>query len=198
MSLPYKSSYSSFRLGTLETIMELIKPFLKYSRIYRSTTAESSKSVRKFIYKLWSKETECIRAALKNHHHHQTQYYAKCLFCNEAGDSDDDVFCKYCFFPRLGIDEEFATYCLLSACFYESNGNGIDNNSQRTVYMQRLKMTWYDYERLGKLYEVSYPQCYQCHSKTNNVGAKFTYFNDAMFCNNCMFPLFNIVIYNIK
>ncbi|AAF33638.1 ORF109 [Spodoptera exigua multiple nucleopolyhedrovirus] len=109
--------------------MELIKPFLKYSRIYRSTTAESSKSVRKFIYKLWSKETECIRAALKNHHYHQTQYYAKCLFCNEAGDSDDDVFCKYCFFPRLGIDEEFATYCLLSACFYER---------QRQRYRQQL------------------------------------------------------------
>lgn len=184
-------------MGTVEAIMELIKPFLKYSRLYRSTSSKS-KNVRKFIYKLWSKETECMRAALKNTHHRQRG--AKCLFCNEeeTGGDNDIVFCKHCFFPRLGMDEEFATYCLLSACFYESNGNGLDNDSQRTVYMQRLKMTWYDYERLGKLYEVSYPQCYQCHGQTHNVGAKFTYFNDAMFCNNCMFPLFNIVIYNTK
>ncbi|ACI47482.1 unknown [Spodoptera litura nucleopolyhedrovirus II] len=177
--------------------MELIKPFLKYSRLYRSTTSKS-RNVRKFIYKLWSRETQYIRDddTLKSNN---SRIRIKCLFCNEEG--EDDIFCKHCFFPQLGMDEEFATYCLLSACFYESNGGGGgggDVESQRTVYLQRLKMTWYDHERLGKAYEVSYPKCFQCHTRTHNVGAKFTYFNDAMFCSNCMFPLFNIVIYNIK
>ncbi|QEI03477.1 hypothetical protein [Spodoptera cosmioides nucleopolyhedrovirus] len=177
--------------------MELIKPFLKYSRLYRSTSSKS-KNVRKFIYKLWTKETQYIRndETLKG-----STTIIKCLFCNE--ETEDNIFCTHCFFPQFGMDEEFATYCLLSACFYESNsgsfgGSDADVESQRTVYLQRLKMTWYDHERLGKLYEVSYPKCYQCHTRTHNVGAKFTYFDDAMFCSNCMFPLFNIVIYNIK
>ncbi|QNV47832.1 ac52-like protein [Alphabaculovirus altersperidaniae] len=181
--------------------MELIKPFLKYSRLYRSA---SNKNVCKFIYKLWSDETQYMRndKNLSFSHLMTNSIEEKCVFCTETIDGsvvgNSVLFCNHCFFPQIGMDEEFATYCLLSVCFYESNINGNDDDetsSQRTVYKQRLKMTWYNYERLGKIYKVSCFKCHQCHHKTDNVGAKFTYFSDNMFCNNCMFPLFNIIIY---
>nr|AIW01521.1 hypothetical protein [Spodoptera frugiperda multiple nucleopolyhedrovirus] len=178
--------------------MELIIPFLHYSKLYRLATSEN---VRRLIYDQWSKDTTNITRDLSSTK--AVSSSTNCVFCHEKFNQDKDrYFCDFCFFPRTGVDEEFATYCLLSVCYYETAGeivddnNGTESSSQRVVYRQRLKMTWYNYERIGKMYEVLYPQCYQCKSLTRNLGAKFYYFDDRMFCDNCMFPLFIIILHN--
>lgn len=174
--------------------MELIKPFLKYSRPYRSST---NKNVRRSIHRQWSKETTKL---IRDNAELMPPQEERCVFCNETTNAKM-VFCKYCFFPQMGQvdDEEFITYCLLSVCYYEESNDELAESivsSQRTVYKQRLKMTWYDHERMGKTYEVIYPQCCQCNSKTQNLGTTFIYFDERMFCINCMFPLFQIIIFN--
>lgn len=181
---------------TINRVMELIKPFLKYSKLYRQTT---SPSVRHAIYYKWYNEIKpfCgVRSAT------DTMIATRCIFCHENLERHDKQrrFCKHCLFPLYGFDEELITYCLLSVCYYEGSSSlsYSSEESHRTVYRQRLKMTWYEFERMGKLYEVHYPHCLQCHRKTASVGAKFTYFNDLMFCSHCMFPLFNIIMYRIN
>ncbi|QAT90396.1 hypothetical protein KM622_gp110 [Spodoptera exempta nucleopolyhedrovirus] len=167
--------------------MELIKPFLKYSKLYRQT---ADANVRRRIFNQWSFETN-YRSAVANCSCVAT---IRCIFCHEYSlqCSEKEQFCTHCLFPLAGgADEEWVTYCLSSICFYESDTS---EESHRTVYKQRLKMIWYEYERYDKVYEIIYFKCQQCNSDTSSsiVGLKFIYFTDVMFCMNCLFPLFKI------
>jgi Protein of unknown function (DUF2616) len=165
--------------------MELIKPFVKYSKMYRHTT---DKRVRRFIYNSWCAEAQQAATAAMT----TSQPISNlCAFCYTVNDTA--TFCTHCLFP-LACDEEFGTYCLLSVCYHESSNNCVAaSRSHRTVYRQRLKMTWYEYERSGKTYHIAHSECFQCKRSTkSSFGAQYTYFNDNMFCSNCMFPLFTI------
>lgn len=165
--------------------MELIKPFVKYSKLYRRSKDDGA---RQLIYNSWCNEIEKTCSASPRQ---SLRGNAHCNFCYTINEQEQQ-FCTQCFFPLFG-DEELATYCMLSVCYYETI---CESSSHRTVYRQRLKMTWYEHERSGKVYEVIHPKCYQCKRANQNVNAKFTYFNDNMFCSTCMFPLFVISIYD--
>ncbi|AIZ48673.1 asb116 [Agrotis segetum nucleopolyhedrovirus B] len=185
--------------------MELIIPFLKYSKLYRQTT--ENEVLRQLIYRKWftdikssSTTTTLSTTTTTIGTTTTTPVLPRCEFCHESATTPpQQQFCEHCLFPLYGFDEELTTYCLLSVCYFESSNhcNGNHEESHRIVYQQRLKMTWYEYERPGKLYEICHRRCFQCHRKTLNVGDEFTYFCDLMFCSNCMFPLFNIKMYQV-
>lgn len=159
--------------------MELIKPFLKYSKLYRNISDEA---VRQLIYSTWcsqQQQQEKISSVLM------------CMYCHANVRTDDKrQYCDQCLFPLYADDDEVALYCLLSICFYESSTCNAD--SHRIVYRQRIKMTWYEHESHDKVYIVCHAKCLQCRQKIQNVGARYTYFDERMFCKNCMFPLFNV------
>ncbi|AIE47774.1 ac52-like protein [Peridroma alphabaculovirus] len=161
--------------------MELIKPFVKYSRMYRRTT---DSGVKQSIYNQWRGEVRQHVDELDD-----AREQRLCGFCY-APHTAAHRFCTQCLFPLR--DEEFITYCMLSVCYYETS---CDSPTHRNVYRQRLKMTWYEHERQNKLYEVAHRRCIQCRQLCRNVGAKFTYFNDKMFCSKCLFPMFIVTIY---
>ncbi|AAM95123.1 hypothetical protein HaMNV_gp130 [Helicoverpa armigera multiple nucleopolyhedrovirus] len=167
--------------------MELIKPFIKYSQLYRHTKDDNA---RRLIYKNWCSEIgeTRVQSTLM-----VSRNNAKCDYCYNVNDQQQQ-FCTQCFFPLSGNDTEFMTYCLLSVCYFETNCESL---CHRTVYRQRLKMIWYEYERSDKVYEIVHSKCYQCQRINENVNAKYTYFNDEMFCITCMFPLFVIQIQSL-
>ncbi|AUV65384.1 hypothetical protein [Alphabaculovirus myunipunctae] len=167
--------------------MELIKPFIRYSKMYRRATDERVKS---FIYDKWSDEVNVVAAV------DSSSSSSKMQMCGYCHTSAATAFCDICLFPlAAACDEELATYCLLSVCYFESvcASASATTTSHRIVYRQRLKMTWYEHERPGKVYRVIYRKCFQCKRLTNdNVDDTYIYFDDSMFCSNCMFPLFQI------
>jgi hypothetical protein len=174
--------------------MELIKPFIKYSKLYRHAT---DKRVKTLIYEKWHEEVKRSMSTLVNDTIGAD--VVMCIFCyklntvTDISDTEHCVsFCLHCFFPLL-CNDEFITYCMLSVCYYESSCTA---PSHRTVYRQRLKMTWYEHEQPGKMYDVVYRKCVQCNLYNENVGKSFSYFNELLFCYNCMFPLFIILIQN--
>nr|WUR10797.1 hypothetical protein Caab_088 [Calliteara abietis nucleopolyhedrovirus] len=136
--------------------MELIKSFVKYSKLYRTCDDFDQKNV---IYQQWSIEAgdfkyndscSCGGDDNKNNnncrcHPYQHQRNA-CEFCfhfvdsdynnnNNNNDNDNDLnekrfVCDNCLFPLSCSltcnDKELFTYLLLSACFYEENAKNIN------------------------------------------------------------------------
>ena len=168
--------------------MALVKPFVRYSRLYRLT---KDSNVKRIIYANWYREIAHLTSLTA------PVLLAKCAagqcgFCYSVANEFNCTFCKNCLFPINHVDrtnDELFTYCMLSVCYFETFCASV---SHRTVYKQRLKMTWYEYECANKTYATTHPKCYQCKRKNSNVTAAYTYFNDKMFCNTCLFPLFDI------
>lgn len=169
--------------------MELIKPFVKYSRTYRFCDDVSSKSE---IFSCWYKEAN---VALQT-------YVGNTVICDFCyTDNVNTLYCRQCLFPLFYsklIDKELIIYSLLSVCYWESNEETAIYETahvSQIIWRERIKITWKMYENIdNKLYKITSNKCIQCEQKCYIQNFKTNKFTYDLFCSKCLFPLFEIVI----
>ncbi|QEI03659.1 hypothetical protein [Rachiplusia nu nucleopolyhedrovirus] len=180
--------------------MELIKPFIRYSRLYRITVDEQEKSE---IFNQWTRAV----GDQSNHQLLSSSELATCEFCYTKQHTKSSQFCGKCFFPlslEKNIGQELSTYSIISVCFYEQlldeqeNYTDITCSTNRLVWQERLRFTWCMYESTSKLYKIDLLQCIQCcaavHCKQYNLReVYYSSFSFNLFCKYCLFPLFKIL-----
>ncbi|UJZ89053.1 ac52 [Erannis ankeraria nucleopolyhedrovirus] len=178
-------------------IMELIKPFVKYSKNYRECDDVNKKAQ---IYNRWHCEATLVVAAKSIEDCNND--CDVCDFCY-ANVIKNSVVCRHCLFPLRTnfIDEELAMYTLLSVCYYEENyiKNNFQDQNSRNVWKQRLIMTWKMYDNCvneNKIYNVTQDKCMQCGDANSCIDGRFEKrnFSFNLFCKTCLFPLFQIVV----
>ncbi|ADB84384.1 hypothetical protein [Apocheima cinerarium nucleopolyhedrovirus] len=184
-----------FECISMTQIMELIKPFVKYSKDYRECEDVYKKAQ---IYNQWYCETTLAIAETKK----RNNDCDVCDFCY-ANVIKNSVVCHQCLFPLRTnfIHEELAMYTLLSVCYYEENylKNTFQDDNSRNIWKQRLVMTWKMYnncENDNKIYNVTQDKCIQCGNANYCIDDRFEkkFFNFNLFCETCLFPLFQIVV----
>ncbi|ABF47373.1 ac52-like protein [Clanis bilineata nucleopolyhedrovirus] len=195
--------------------MELIKPFLKYSKQFRACDDFNRKAK---IFEKWSIEAESAVMATNTQHSldnngsndnepcEKTRVFTQiecplrrgfkvCDFCCHV--NTNATFCKECLFPLCSgsgksdaVDDEMIMYWLISVSFWELNS---DNSlASMNVWRQRLKITWQMNHNFYKMYTVIYRNCVQCHKLCENVYFRTNQFSFKLFCKDCLFPLFII------
>ncbi len=174
--------------------MELIKPFVQYSRSYRIAGDEQEKST---IFKQWCLAIGKLPVSSDD----STCTEDFCDFCYSR--QTYTSFCLECLFPLPSrchdriINQELFTYSVISVCFYELLLNSTTtSNIDRLVWQERIKFTWRMHESMTtKLYKVDCVQCFQCRtsSSENLCDIYYNSFSLKLFCVNCLFPLFTII-----
>nr|AIX47891.1 hypothetical protein [Lymantria dispar multiple nucleopolyhedrovirus]QCQ67304.1 hypothetical protein [Lymantria dispar multiple nucleopolyhedrovirus]QCQ67464.1 hypothetical protein [Lymantria dispar multiple nucleopolyhedrovirus]QIT08099.1 hypothetical protein [Lymantria dispar multiple nucleopolyhedrovirus] len=176
--------------------MELIKPFVKYSRAYRTSANSAAKN--KILHE-WAKEIDGCRRA-------ETDRRFFCDFCQVLCDETAICACRHCFFPRCTsrLDQELSTYALLSVCYWELQESERRSRDARTVWLERIKFTWITYEDSDKVYIPNAARgdnelvCVQCQRLIDRRACEQFHdapcqdFNVNLFCSHCLFPLFDI------
>ncbi|QHB21687.1 ac52 [Artaxa digramma nucleopolyhedrovirus] len=197
--------------------MELIKSFVKYSKSYRNC---SDFYTKKQIYNKWIDDTTKTThesaivdrliassftlttvAARRSDSVDEDSGAASCEFCYAAASFTTFMCCDKCLYPfcKRIMDEELATYSLLSVCFYEENEMEILKDAcsitKYVVWSQRLRFTWQLHQNSNdknKFYKIVHKKCIQCNRRTSLLGFTTQTFNLNLFCQQCMFPLFCI------
>nr|ANS70935.1 hypothetical protein [Lymantria dispar multiple nucleopolyhedrovirus] len=188
--------------------MELIKPFVKYSRAYRTSDDSSLKNKIKTQIEIELGTDQ--QQHQQQQHNHRNSFF--CDFCQAFAGAAR--FCNRCFFPKCetALDQELATYALLSVCYWELNEHERESHNARTVWLERIKFTWIMHENNeDKVYRAndSSPVCVQCQrfceqsppsspssltpsTTTDTDNGQSTTFDENLFCPHCLFPTFYI------
>ncbi|QUJ09230.1 hypothetical protein Gyru_ORF35 [Gynaephora ruoergensis nucleopolyhedrovirus] len=189
---------------------KLIKSFLKYSRLYRNC---DNRLKKKQIYNKWIEDVVSVKSDkpihIDNNFEEKTNKQEQndvvvvaaktcCEFCYAA--SSSTWCCDQCFYPRCKrlMGEEFATYLLLSVCFFEENEIELINDgltiADYVVWLQRLRLAWFMHQNCSKpkIYKIVHEKCIQCDKRTLFSEYTTHTFNWKLFCQRCMFPLFSI------
>ncbi|ADD73759.1 ORF50 [Lymantria xylina nucleopolyhedrovirus] len=178
--------------------MELIKPFVKYSRAYR--TCGDSTAKNKILHD-WVKE---VGGCQRSDADRQSNFF--CDFCQALCDEIAICACRHCFFPRCTsrLEQELTTYALLSVCYWELQESERRSPNVRTVWLERIKFMWITHEDPDKVYRFNATRsdnelvCVQCqHPIDYRVYKHFeskshNSFNVNLFCPHCLFPIFDI------
>ncbi|QWO71572.1 AC52-like protein [Orgyia pseudotsugata single capsid nuclopolyhedrovirus] len=189
---------------SVDQIMELIKPFVKYSKTYRTC---SDSSLKNKIYDLWNEAASLrLNDFVVDDDDRSVQPVDTCStaevcdFCF-ADIENCRLACRQCLFPCCE-DKEIATYSLLSVCFYEENHENLqarlranDPESmqvQHAVWVRRLELAWKLHERANKTYTIVHEECVQCETPVSCLGHTTCVFDYKLFCEKCLFPLFVI------
>ncbi|QED40564.1 hypothetical protein [Chrysodeixis includens nucleopolyhedrovirus] len=172
--------------------MELIKPFIQYSRLYRFSQNERE---RQRIFNSWSQVTNYTGASSLSTLSNQT-----CDFCYKI--QNGVRFCSGCLFPLVlpenDIVQELSAYSIVSACFYEAvfNLESKDVTVIRPVWEQRIHFVWCMYDTSNKLCKIDNAEsCVQCglrrnDDEKNNDSLFYNCFSFDLFCKQCLFPMF--------
>ncbi|AAY83971.1 ORF-40 peptide [Chrysodeixis chalcites nucleopolyhedrovirus] len=123
--------------------MELIKPFIKYSRLYRT----ANDTVRKeLVYRRWWCEIKktLVMNTIKRSDSGGSDSSVEdncrilynnffCKFCFTLNNKESHLCCAQCLFPLddSSENEELINYIVISVCYYESiNIGGYDKNKK--------------------------------------------------------------------
>nr|QGW49173.1 hypothetical protein [Chrysodeixis includens nucleopolyhedrovirus]QGW49453.1 hypothetical protein [Chrysodeixis includens nucleopolyhedrovirus]QGW49593.1 hypothetical protein [Chrysodeixis includens nucleopolyhedrovirus]QGW49873.1 hypothetical protein [Chrysodeixis includens nucleopolyhedrovirus]QGW50013.1 hypothetical protein [Chrysodeixis includens nucleopolyhedrovirus] len=203
--------------------MELIKPFIKYSRLYRTANDNIRKEL---VYRRWWCEirktmppmnTTIKRSDSGGSDSSVEEIIPNNFFCNFCFTTNKEsrLCCNQCLFPlECNEHEELINYIIISVCYYESidysGGDDNDNDDDRgekkinsmmvdnkNVWRERIRFAWQSYESKIKLYKIHYEKCLQCDQPCRLTGSVYFYcFSFKLFCKRCFFPLFRIVTAN--
>ncbi|AKR17348.1 hypothetical protein [Urbanus proteus nucleopolyhedrovirus] len=167
--------------------MELIKPFLKYSKLYRTS---GDKLTKQKIYNKWFNEIK---------YYTMTSLDAHCEYCFKFNQNNIG-FCQECLYPlnqMYPTIEDILTYCLLSVCFYETTKNDTKQNGDilnlYKIYQERIKVahsTFVSQKNFYKRYVIVDEICAQCKNFNYKHTKMYNDFSLELFCNYCLFPLF--------
>ncbi|AJD80731.1 hypothetical protein [Pseudoplusia includens SNPV IE] len=201
--------------------MELIKPFVKYSRLYRTANDNIRKEL---VYRRWwceiRKTMPPMNTTIKRSDSGGSDssveeiipnnFFVFCFTTNK----ESRLCCNQCLFPlECNEHEELINYIIISVCYYESmdySGGDNDNDDDRgekkinsmmvdnkNVWRERIRFAWQSYESKIKLYKIHYEKCLQCDQPCRLTGSVYFYcFSFKLFCKRCFFPLFRIVTAN--
>nr|AOL56477.1 hypothetical protein [Chrysodeixis includens nucleopolyhedrovirus] len=201
--------------------MELIKPFVKYSRLYRTANDNIRKEL---VYRRWwceiRKTMPPMNTTIKRSDSGGSDssveeiipnnFFVICFTTNK----ESRLCCNQCLFPlECNEHEELINYIIISVCYYESmdySGGDNDNDDDRgekkinsmmvdnkNVWRERIRFAWQSYESKIKLYKIHYEKCLQCDQPCRLTGSVYFYcFSFKLFCKRCFFPLFRIVTAN--
>nr|QBI90261.1 hypothetical protein [Trichoplusia ni single nucleopolyhedrovirus] len=127
--------------------MELIKPFIKYSRLYRTT----GDTIRKeLVYRRWWSEIKKTKAIHSTINRSDSGGSDSSMEDNSGVIIHNNFFCQFCFtsnkelrlccsqclFPLdCSENEELVNYIIISVCYYESiNMSGCGSNGNNNCY----------------------------------------------------------------
>ncbi|AXS67702.1 ac52-like protein [Cryptophlebia peltastica nucleopolyhedrovirus] len=165
--------------------MNLIEPFIKYSKLYKKLTDPTVRT------QFFDQCNERLASFKEPFMRQSSCAVSVCDYC--FTDNSGTELCKNCLFPVciLKTDKEFSMYCLLSVCYWEMNMHEVSENDY-TVWNARVKMAWTLHETHDKIYKVDIEQCLQCESCVSDSELVTKKFNYDLFCRRCLFPLFQI------
>lgn len=121
--------------------------------------------------------------------------------------------CDICLFPiidclnkqrQLTSRQQLYMFAFLSVCYWkESISNNNDNakmfgdNNEKQIWIHRLKIAWETADAPFICYFAQSTVCLQCLTNNKNVIKQFSdiNFNINYFCYNCLFPLFDTLVY---
>ncbi|AOT85557.1 cyun99 [Cyclophragma undans nucleopolyhedrovirus] len=207
MTWPYSKSF------------KLIKAYQRYSRLYTSCTNAVYKNA---VFLMWLRDVvdESLLAECKPYQN-DTVY---CHMCVSVVKANDYLCCDRCLFPIVDKFNKFGeqhnltsrqhlyVFALLSVCFWKeikrgkssSSDGGGDSNAIniKAVWKHRLRIAWISVEHPFVCRLAKTALCLQCALDNMFVlkryycsDKKLSEYNDDYFCHDCLFPLFDKLIF---
>ncbi|AKN80992.1 hypothetical protein [Lonomia obliqua multiple nucleopolyhedrovirus] len=156
---------------------------------------------------------------------HNSTSVVLCELCLSKSTPNDYWCCDKCLFPivddlngqhKLTAKQQLYVFALLSICYWEEKLLTIENTYEKAaagfrkeekkdinntyIWKQRLRITWSNIDRPFVCIIANTSVCVQC-SLDNYESIKLHYnsiietFDEKYFCQNCLFPLFDVLIF---
>ncbi|AVA31182.1 ac52 [Oxyplax ochracea nucleopolyhedrovirus] len=200
--------------------LKLIEAYLKYSQLYQNC----KKDYKHFLFKLWLQEVSFDNNNNNNNNNDNdnndnnskiiTPFENFTTFCQMCGCTtiiNNFMCCNKCLFPALETEndvilekQQLFTFALLSICYYRHKKTIIDKQEQyccKRVWLKRLQITWKTASTPFVCYFAKTLICMQCRVdnfikfKNFDCEKELKIFNENFFCINCLFPLFDRLIF---
>jgi hypothetical protein len=196
------------------TNFKLIRAYKKYSPIYKNCTVQHQRLV---LYQRWTQEiTETAAHEITDNvtSFKQQNWPVYCELCTSETIANEYLCCIKCLFPivnnlncELTAQQQLNLFALLSVCYWEeklNNNNFTDKKLEentKLIWTHRLRMAWLSSKKNFVCFLANSTVCTQCNRNNFHImkyyscKLKLQNFNVNYFCQDCLFPLFDKLIY---
>lgn len=198
-------------MTTLTSNFKLIKAYKKYSIDYKNCTVQQQ---RIDLYHKWLQEViDTKEYSVTSYNYQNLAVY--CELCISETTANEYLCCRKCLFPiiddlnghyKLTSQQQLNVFALLSVCYWEEKLNTTNTNKEleentKLIWKHRLRIAWLSIKRNFVCFIANTSICFQCNknnlhiSQSNAYNSKIQNFNVNYFCQDCLFPLFDKLLF---